>query len=238
MNTPVPTDRYKNQRFPAEIMRHGIRLSFHVCLSDRDGAEWRFARGSIVTSEAVRQWCRKFGPSDANQRRRRRPQCGDQWHLDAVFLTIRGERPDRWRAVDQDGYVLDILVHSRRNTQAAPQCFRTRLKGCQDAPRVIMTAQLKRDGTATRERWPSLAHRPHGDLNHCAETSHQPTRQREQRRPRFTSPGHAQRFLSASGPIAPHVRPRRHRLPVPQYRPAMAPRFQRWREITGTVMAA
>jgi putative transposase len=115
MNTPVPTDRYKNHRFPAEIIRHAVWLYFRFCLSYRDVEELLFARGIVVTYEAIRQWCRQFGQSYANQLRRRRPRPGDSWHLAEVFLSINGQRQYLWRAVDQDGTVLDILVQRRRD---------------------------------------------------------------------------------------------------------------------------
>jgi putative transposase len=105
-------------------------------------------------------------------------------------------------------------------------------------PRVVITDQLKSYGAALREILPSVEHRQHRYLNNRAENSHQPTRQRERRMGRFKSPGHAQRFLSAYGPIAQHFRPRRHRLPAPEYRQQMARQFQTWRQITGTVIAA
>jgi putative transposase len=100
MNTPVLTNRYKNPRFPAEIMSHGMWLYYRVCLRYRDVEELLFARGMIVSYEAIRKWCVKFGQQYANQLRRRRPWLGDKWHLDEVFLTIHGERHHLWRAVD------------------------------------------------------------------------------------------------------------------------------------------
>jgi hypothetical protein len=119
MKTPAPTDRYKNHRFPAEIISHGIWLYYRFCLSYRDVEELLFARGVMVSYEAIRKWCRKFGQAYANQLRRRRARPGDKWHLDEVFLTIRGVRHYLWRAVDQDGNVLDILVQRRRDKTAA-----------------------------------------------------------------------------------------------------------------------
>ena len=212
------TNRYKNHRFPAEIISHGVWLYFRFCLSYRDVEELLFARGIIVTYEAIRQWCRKFGQPYANQLRHRRPQRGDKWHLDEVFFTIRGERHYLWRAVDQDGHVLDILVQRRRDKHAAKTFFRKLLKGCRYVPRVIITDQLKSYEAAKREILPSVEHRQHRYLNNRAENSHQPTRQRERRMQRFKSAKHAQRFLAAYGPIAQHFRPRRHRYSAPAYR--------------------
>jgi putative transposase len=196
------------------------------------------SRGIVVTYEAIRKWCRKFGQSYANQLRRRRPQPGDRWHLDEVFLSINGQRQYLWRAVDQDGHVLDILVQGRRDKVAAKRFFRKLLKGCQYVPRVIITDKLASYGAAKREMLPSVEHRQHRYLNNRAENSHQPTRQRERRMRGFKSPGHAQRFLSAYGPIAQHFRPRRHRLSSREYRQEMGKRFHTWREITSLPIAA
>ena len=141
MNTSTLT--YKNHRFPPEIISHAVWLYFRFCLSYRDVEELLFARGIIVTYEAIRKWCLKFGQAYANQLRRRRPRPGDKWHLDEVFLTINGARQYLWRAVDQDGNVLDILVQPRRDKKAAKKFFRKLLKGCQYVPRVLITDQLK-----------------------------------------------------------------------------------------------
>ena len=172
--------------------------------------ELLFERGIDVTHEAIRQWCLKFGQDYANQLKRRRAQPGDKWHLDEVFLTINGQRHYLWRAVDQDDNVLDILVQSRRNKHAAKKFFRTLLKGLQYVPRVIITDKLKSYGAAKREILPGVEHRQSRYLNNRCENSHRPTRQREYRMQGFKSAGHAQRFLSAYGPIAQHFRPRRH----------------------------
>jgi putative transposase len=236
MKTSTPT--YKNHRFPPEIISHAVWLYFRFCLSYRDVEELLFMRGVVVTYEAIRKWCRKFGQSSANQLRRRRPQPGDKWHLDEVFLSISGKRHYLWRAVDQDGHILDILVQRRRDKAAAKKFFRKRLKGCRYAPRVIITDQLKSYGAATREMLPGVEHRQHRYLNNRAENSHQPTRQRERRMQGFKSAGHAQRFLSAYGPIAQHFRPRRPLLPVAKYRQEMWQRFRTWQEITNLPTAA
>jgi putative transposase len=237
MNTPS-INRYKNHRFPIEVISHAIWLYFRFCLSYRDVEELLFARGIVVTYKAIRKWCQKFGQTYANQLRRRRPRPGDKWHLDEVFLTINGERHYLWRAVDQDDNVLDILVQRRRNKAAAQKFVRKLLKGLRYVPRVIITDKLKSYGAAKREILPGVEHRQHRYLNNRAENSHQPTRQRERRMQGFKSPGQAQRFLSAYGPIAQHFRSRRHLLSAPEYRHELRQRFQMWGEITGTVMAA
>lgn len=166
------------------------------------------------------------------------PDLVDKWHLDEVFLTIKGEHHYLWRAVDQDGNVLDILVQRRRDKQAAKKFFRKLLKGLMYVPRVIITDKLKSYGAAKREILPGIEHRQHRYLNNRAENSHQPTRQRERRMQRFKSPGQAQRFLSAYGPIAQHFRPHRHRFSALAYRQEMRSRFQSWQKITSPDLAA
>jgi putative transposase len=236
--TPAPANLYKHHRFPGEIISHAVWLYFRFPLSHRDVEELLFVHGVSVSYEAMRKWCRKFGQAYANTLCRRRPRPGNKWHLDEVFLTIHGEWHYLWRAVDQDGNVLDILVQSRRNKQAAKKFFRKLLKGLTYGPRVIITDKLKSYGAAKQDILPRVEHRQHRYLNNRAENSHQPTRQRERRMQGFKSAGHAQRFLAAYGPIAPHFRPRRHRFSAPAYRQEMQQRYQVWGEITGMRMAA
>jgi putative transposase len=143
------TNLYKRHRFPAEIISHCVWLYFRFCLSYRDIEELMTARGVTLTYEAVRYWCRKFGQSYANQLRRRCPRPGDKWHLDEVFLSIHGERHYLWRAVDQDGHVLDILVQRHRDTRAAKRFFRKLLKGLTYVPWVIVTDKLASYGAAS-----------------------------------------------------------------------------------------
>jgi putative transposase len=238
MKTLPPTNLYKRHRFPSEVISHCVWLYFRFCLSYRDVEELMADRGVTLSHEAVRYWCRKFGQVYANRLRRRRPRPGDKWHLDEVFLPINGERQYLWRAVDQDGNVLDILVQRRRDKHAAKKFFRKLLKGLTYVPRVIITDQLKSYSAAKREILPGVEHRQHRYLNNRAENSHQPTRQRERTMRRFKSAGHAQRFLSAHGPILSHFRPRRHRLKARDYRQEMAYRRHIWREITATETAA
>jgi putative transposase len=238
MDTAVPPNPYKHRRCPAEIISHGVRLYDRFCLSYRGVGERLFVRGIMVPYEAIRQWSLKFGQAYANQLRRRRPRPGDKWHLDEVFLTINGTQHYLWRAVDQDGHLLDILVQSRRNKKAAKKFFRKLLKGLTYGPRVIITDKLKSYGAAKRDILPGVEHRQHRYLNNRAENFHQPTRQRERRMQRFKSSGHAQRFLAAYGPMAQHFRPRWHRLSAPAYRQVMRERFQVWAEITAMELVA
>ena len=238
MTPPAAPERYKNHRFPGEIISHGVWLSSRFPLSYRDVEELLCERGIDVTHEAIRPWGLKCGQDYANRLKHRRAHPGDKWHLDEVFVTINGKRHSLWRAVDQDDNVLDILVQSRRNTHAAKQFFRKLLKGLPFVPRGIITDKLKSYGAAKREILPGVAHRQSRSLNNRCEHSHRPTRQRESRMQGFQSAGHAQRFLSASGPIAQHFRPRRHLLSATESRAEMQNRFASWAEIPGTKWAA
>jgi putative transposase len=154
MTPPASTERYKNHRFPAEIISYGVWLYYRFTLSYRDVQELLFERGIDVTYEAIRQWCLKFGQDYANRLRHRRPRPGDKWHLNEVFSTINGERHYLWRAIDQDGHVLDSLVQRRQNKKAAKKFFRKLLKGLRYVPRVMITDQLKSYGAAKRELLP------------------------------------------------------------------------------------
>ncbi|GHO81959.1 IS6 family transposase [Ktedonobacter sp. SOSP1-85] len=229
---------YKGFRFPPEIIGHAVWLYFRFSLSFRDIEELLAARGVILTYETIRQWCLKFGQQYANELKRQRARPGDKWHLDEVFLKINGQQYYLWRAVDQDGNVLDILVQSRRNKQAATRFFRKLLKGLEYVPRVIITDKLTSYAAARQEIMASVEHRRHKGLNNRAENSHQPTRQRERAMRRFKSPGHAQRFLSAFGHISDHFRLKRHRLNASEYRVLMQGRFHVWNEVTRMKTAA
>jgi putative transposase len=133
---------YKGYRYPVEIISHCVWLYHRFPLSYREVEEMMAARGVIVSYETIRKWCRKFGPVFAKDLRRRRPRAGDKWYLDEVFCTINGKRQYLWRAVDQDGTVLDILVTSRRDATAATRFFRKLLKGVRSGPRVLITDKL------------------------------------------------------------------------------------------------
>ncbi len=237
MMTPV-CPSYAGYRFPAEIISHAVWLYFRFPLSLRMVDELLAARSIIVSHETVRQWALKFGQSFANQIRHRLPAAGDKWHMDEVVLTIAGVKHWLWRAVDQTGMVLDILVQSRRDTQAAKRLLRKLMKKQCRPPRVMITDKLASYGAAKREVMPSVEHRKHKGLNNRAENSHQPTRQRERQMKRFKSAGQAQRFLSAHDGINNLFLLRRHQAPAVQYRAARTQAFQVWAEVTGVAASA
>ncbi|MER5359518.1 IS6 family transposase [Streptomyces sp. NPDC002785] len=224
---------YKGHRYPAEVISHCVWLYFRFPLSFREVEELMLERGVIVSYETVRRWCLKFGQQYANGLRRRRPQPGDKWHLNEVFIKINGAQKYLWRAVDQDGNMLDIVVQSHPDKAAARRFLRTLLTKTGGVPRVIVTDKLRSYGAAHREVMPSVEHRSHKGLNNRAENSHQPTRQRERAMKGFRSVGAAQRFLSAFSGISPHFRPRRHLMTGTRHRAEMTVRFTIWEQTTG-----
>ena len=236
MGTGAPS--YKGFRFPVEIISHCVWLYHRFPLSLREVEEMMLARGVTVSHETIRQWTGKFGQAYANRLRRRRAQPGDKWHLDEVFIKINGKTHYLWRAVNQDGTVLDILVTSRRDTQAATRFFRKLLKGLEYVPRVLVTDKLASYGVAHRRLMRSVEHRQSKYLNNRGENSHQPTRVRERAMKKFSSPGGAQRFLAAFSAISSHFRTRRHLLHAQEYRREMASRFSTWNDVTGLTTTA
>ena len=230
MRTSART-RYAGYRFPAEIIGHAVWLYFRFPLGLRMVEELLAARGIIVSHETVRQWARKFGQPFANQIRRRLPRVGDKWHLDEVVLKIAGVKHWLWRAVDQTGVVLDVLVQRRRNKQAAKRLLRKLLKRQMRPPRVMITDKLASYGAAKREIMPGIEHRQHKGLNNRAENSHQPTRRRERQMKQFKSAGQAQRFLSAHDQINNLFHLRRDHVTAAEHRASRTQKFEIWAEI-------
>jgi putative transposase len=153
-------------------------------------------RGVLVSYETVRRWALKFGPDYARRLRRKTPSRHDIWHLDEVVITIAGRKQWLWRAINQDGYVLDEIVQTRRDTKAAKRLMKRLLKkqGC--PPQWMITDKLLSYGTAKGEVMPGVDHWSHKGLNNKAENSHVPLRKREQVMQGFRSPGGLQRFVS------------------------------------------
>jgi putative transposase len=187
---------FRGYRFPPEIISHAVWLYHRFCLSHRHVEELLAERGIQVSYEAIRLWCRKFGPLLAHELRRRRSRGGDKWYLDEVALTMNKRRYWLWRAVYQDGTVLDILVQSRRDQHAAERFLR-RVLDAEDRvePRVIITDKLASYVPAIKRELTKTEHRRHKRLNNRAGNSHRPVRKREKAMQRFKSPEQAQRFL-------------------------------------------
>jgi putative transposase len=230
-------DPYRGFRFPAEIISHAVWLYHCFSLSLRDVETLLAERGIVVSHESIRAWGLRFGRAFATALKRRRPRPGDKWHLDEVFIRIRGKVHYLWRAVDQQGAVLDVLVQSRRSAKAAKRFFKKLLKGLRYVPRVIVTDKLKSYAAAKRKIIPGVEHRQSRYLNNRAEVSHQPTRRRERQMQRFQSARHAQRFLSSHGPIHNLFQLRRHLLTANEHRAARDRAFQTWRDVAGLAPA-
>src|SRR3954468_17274852 len=162
--TPAARSPYAGHRFPPEGIGHAVWLYFRFPLGLRMVEEILAARGVTVSHETVRQWALKFGQDFANEIRRRLPRAGDKWHLDEVVVKIAGQKHWLWRAVDQDGVVLDVLVQSRRDKRAAERLLRKLLKKRCRAPRVMITDKLASYGAAKGDVMPSVEHRRHKGL--------------------------------------------------------------------------
>ena len=149
---------YHGHRFPSEIISHAVWVYHRFTLSFRDIEDLLAERGAIVSYEAIRQWCLKFGPEYAGQLRKRQGRLGDTWFVDEIFITINGERHYLWRAVDQDNNVIDILVQKRRDKRADKRFSRKMLKQRGQSPRRMITDKLKSYGAARKEVMPSVVH--------------------------------------------------------------------------------
>ncbi|MGZ2433932.1 putative transposase [Rhizobium pisi] len=191
-----PTVSYKNHRFPPQIIARAVWLYFRFPLSLRMVEEMLVERGIVVSHETIRRWGRKFGTAYARQLCRKRPPRKDIWHLGELVISIGGRKHWLWRAVDQDGYVLDEIVQARRDTQAARRLLVRLLKKQSLTPKRIVTDKLRSYGAARREVMPAVEHRSHRGPGNRAENSHVPLRKRERMMHGFRSVGGLQRFIS------------------------------------------
>ena len=230
-----PAISYKRHRFPQQIIAHAVWLYFRFPLSLRLAEELLLERGIVVSYETIRRWGLKFGPAYAKQLRRRRSSLQDVWHLDEVVISIAGRKHWLWRAVDQDGYVLDEIVQNRRDTKAAKRLLIRLLKKTGMPPRRIVTDKLRSYGAARRDIMPTVEHRSHKGLNNRAENSHLPLRKRERTMQGFRSAGGLQRFLSIFSAL-------RNLFVTPRHnRSALATHIHRiraiahWKAVTGAV---
>ena len=224
--------RYRWYRFPADIISHAVWLYHRFGLSFRDVEDLLAERGVTVTYEAIRQWCSRFGLAYARRLRHRRGRQGDTWHLDELFVRIQGRQQYLWRAVDEDGDVLDILVQPRRNKRAAKRFFRKLLKRQGREPRRLITDKLRSYSAAHRTVMPSVIHSTRQYENNRAEVSHQPTRQRERQMRRFKSAAQLQRFASVHGVVKNLFGVGRHLLRAVHHRLLRTRSFRIWDEVT------
>ena len=196
---------YARHQFPSEIIQHAVWLYVRFTLSYRDVEELLAERGLDVSYETVRRWVLKFGVLFARELRRRRPHPTSRWHLDEMAVMIAGRQVWLWRAVDDEGEVLDLLVQQRRDKAAAVKLMRKRLKKQGFAPDMLVTDKLRSYGAARSELGLSARHEQGLRKNNRAENSHLPVRRRERKMQRFKSTGSAQRFLSVHGAVLQHI---------------------------------
>ncbi len=227
MNTSI--SKYKRHRFPPEIIQYAVWLHHRFNLSHRDIEDLLAERGIEVSHESIRLWCNKFGPHYARRLKRRHLSFGDTFYIDEVFVKIQGQQKYLWRAVDQDGEVVDVFLQSRRDGAAAKRFFKRLLRNHGNDPRKIVTDKLRSYGVAHRELIPESIHDTSQYANNRAELSHQPTRVRERGMRRFKSTQQAQRFLSAHAAVYNLFNLGRHLVSAKYYRIFRDKAFASWK---------
>jgi transposase-like protein len=226
------TISFARHQFPPAIIRHAVWLYVRFTLSYRDVEDLLAERGLYVSYETVRRWVLKFGPLFAGELRRQRPRPTTRWHLDEMVVRIAGRQFWLWRAVDDEGEVLDLLVQRRRDMAAAMKLMRKLLRKQGFAPNVLVSDKLRSYGAAMSEMGLSARHEQGLRRNNRAENSHQPTRRRERKMQRFKSPGSAQRFLSVQAAVHNTFNVQRHLTSRNTLRVLRDEAFQTWRAAT------
>jgi putative transposase len=221
---------YKRHRFPPAIISYAVWLYHRFNLSHRDIEDLLAERGIAVSYEAIRLWCPKFGPEFTKRLRRKHQGYGDTFYLDEVFVKIQGKQYYLWRAVDQDGEVVDVFLQSRRDGNAAKRFFKRLIRVHGSEPRRIVTDKLRSYGVAHRELMPDVVHDTAQYANNRAELSHQPTRVRERGMRRFKSACQAQSFLSTYTAIYNLFNLGRHLIPANHYQFFRQRAFVSWKE--------
>ena len=220
---------YKRYRFPPEIIQYAVWLYHRFNLSHRDIEDLLAERGITVSYESIRLWCNKFGPKYAKRLKKRHQGFGDTFYIDEVFVKIGGKQQYLWRAVDQDGEVVDVFLQARRDGAAAKRFFKRLLKNHQGEPRKIVTDKLRSYGVAHRELMPETIHDTTQYANNRAELSHQPTRVRERGMRCFKSSRQAQRFLGVHAAVYNLFNLGRHLVSAKNYRMLRMRAFVSWK---------
>src|SRR5580704_1610899 len=223
---------YARHRFPPDIIRHAVWLYLRFTLSSRDVEDLLAERGLDLSYETVRRWVLKFGPLFAKELRRRRHRPTSQWHLDEMAVLISGRQFWLWRAVDDEGEILDLLVQRRRDAKAATKLMRKLLRKQGFAPKTLVTDRLRSYGAAKMHLGLSARHEQGLRKNNRAENSHLPVRRRERKMQRFKSPGSAQRFLSIHAVVHNSFNVQRHLVSRNTLRALRGEAFQNWRAAT------
>jgi len=224
------TTRYPNFRYPIAVISQAIWLYNRFTLSYRDVSDLLFQRGIKVSYQTVKDWNEKFGALFAEEIRKRIKKPTGRWHVDEVYIKIKGKLHYLWRAVDEDGVVLDILVTKRKNKAEAIRFFE-KLLGRYKAPSKITTDRFRSYRAALKEVLPNVKHVRGKWLNNRAENSHIPVRERERRMKKFKSLEHAQSFLEHFEFIRQYTKPKQHLLQASAYRRSLAYRLRAWDSI-------
>ena len=224
-----PKTIYKRHRFPPEIIQYAVWLYHRFNLSHRDIEDLLAERGITVSYESIRLWCNKFGRLYTRRLKRRHRGFGDTFYIDEVFVNIRGKQHYLWRAVGQDGEVVDVFLQDRRDGKAAKRFFKRLLKVHRNDPRKIVTDKLRSYGVAHRELIPDTIHDTSQYANNRAELSHQPTRVRERGMRKFKSIQQAQRFLSVHAAVYNLFNLGRHLVSANHYRLLRLRAFASWK---------
>ncbi len=224
----ILTTSYKRHRFPHEIIQYVVWLYYRFNLSHRDIEDLLAERGIQVSYESIRLWCNKFGPQYARRLKRRHQGFGDTFYIDEVFVKIDRIQHYLWRAVDQDGEIVDVFLQRRRDGKAAKRFFKRLLKTHRNEPRKIVTDKLRSYGVADRELIPDTIHDTSQYANNRAELSHQPTRVRERVMRRFKSLQQAQRFLKVHAAVYNLFNLGRHLVSAKNYRFFRSRAFASW----------
>ena len=219
---------YKRHRFPPDIISYAVWLYYRFNLSHRDVEDLLAERGITVSREAIRLWCIKFGAIYSRRLKRKHRGFGDTFYIDEVFVKINGKQHYLWRAVDQDGEVVDVYLQTRRDGAAAKRFFRRLLKSHGSEPRKIVTDKLRSYGVAHRDLMPDVIHSAEQYENNRAEQSHEATRVRERGMRKFKSVGKAQRFLGAHAAVSNLFNLGRHLVRAEHYRDLRESAFADW----------
>jgi putative transposase len=222
---------YKRHRFPPSVIQHAVWLYYRFNLSIRDVEDLLAERNISVSYESIRLWVNKFGPEFARRLKRRHQGFGDTYFLDEVFIKIGGKQNYLWRAVDQDGEVVDIYLQERRDANTAKRFFQRFVKSG-GVPREIVTDKLRSYGVAHRSITPGVDHNTQQYANNRAELSHQPTRVRERGMRRFKSITQAQRFLESHAAVNNLFNLHRHSLDRRYFKLFRLRSFATWDAIT------
>ena len=219
---------YKRHRFPPDIISYAVWLYYRFNLSHRDIEDILAERGITVSRESIRLWCIKFGALYARRLKRKHRGCGDTFYIDEVFVKISGKQHYLWRAVDQDGEVVDVYLQAKRDGTAAKRFFRRLLRSHGSEPRKIVTDKLRSYGVAHRELISETIHSTQQYENNRAEQSHEATRVRERGMRRFKSMRQAQRFVTAHAAVSNLFNLGRHLVRARHYRDLRVSAFEEW----------